>query len=68
MNKPLIVFADEPTANLDEENLYIMIEFIKQLKINYNMSFLIATHDERLRDIADNIFYIKNRKLTRINT
>tara|TARA_Y100001968_G_C19380607_1_gene730119 strand:- start:414 stop:1082 length:669 start_codon:yes stop_codon:yes gene_type:complete len=63
VNKPKIVFADEPTGNLDQENLYIMIELIKKLKINYNMTFIIATHDERLCDLADKIYYLNSRKL-----
>ena len=64
INKPKIVFADEPTGNLDKENLYIMIELINKMKINYNMTFIIATHDERLCDIADKIYYLNNYKLT----
>ena len=63
VNKPKIVFADEPTGNLDQGNLYIMIELIKKLKINYNMTFIIATHDERLCDLADKIYYLNSRKL-----
>ena len=64
INKPKIVFADEPTGNLDHENLHIMIELIKEMKINYDMTFIIATHDERLCDLADKTYYLNNRKLT----
>tara|TARA_Y100001970_G_scaffold277145_1_gene380901 strand:- start:701 stop:1375 length:675 start_codon:yes stop_codon:yes gene_type:complete len=64
INKPKLVLADEPTANLDKKNLYIMIELIKKMKINYNMTFVIATHDERLCDLADKIYYLNSRKLT----
>ena len=64
INKPRVVFADEPTGNLDNENLYIMIELINKMKINYNMTFIIATHDERLCDLADKIYYLNNHKLT----
>lgn len=64
INKPRIVFADEPTGSLDNKNLYIMIELINKMKINYNMTFIIATHDERLCDLADKIYYLNDCKLT----
>ena len=41
-----------------------MIELINKMKINYNMTFIIATHDERLCDLADKIYYLNNHKLT----
>jgi len=64
INKPKLVFADEPTGNLDKNNIYIMIELIKKMKINYDMTFIIATHDERLCDLADKIYYLNDCKLT----
>ena len=63
VNKPKLIVADEPTANLDEKNLYRIIDFIKKIKINYGSSFIIATHDERLCDVADRILYLDNGKL-----
>ena len=63
IHNPLCIIADEPTANLDKDNLYIMIELIQSLKINYNKSFIISTHDNRLCDIADKSYYLNNCKL-----
>ena len=63
MNKPKLIVADEPTANLDEKNLYRIIDFIKKIKVNYGSSFILATHDERLCDVADRILYLDNGKL-----
>ena len=63
VNKPTIVFADEPTGNLDDYNVDIMIKLITSLRINYKTSFVITTHDERLCDIANKIFNIKSCKL-----
>ena len=63
VNKPAIVFADEPTGNLDSSNVDIMIELITNLRINYKTSFVISTHDERLCKIASKIFEIKKHKL-----
>ena len=60
INKPAVVFADEPTGNLDEDNVLNMIKLISELKDKYSLSFIIATHDERLCDIADRICYLND--------
>ena len=41
-----------------------MIEFIKDIREKFSTSFIIATHDERLCDIADKILYLDNGKLS----
>ena len=64
INKPSLILADEPTANLDEENINTMIGFIDSIKKEYATSFIVATHDERLCDIADKILYLDNGKLS----
>jgi len=65
VNKPKLIIADEPTANLDKDNLLLMIDFIKKINKEHRTAFLIATHDERLCDIADKILYLDNRKLVK---
>jgi len=63
INKPNLILADEPTANLDYSNLRKMCDFIVNIRDKYLSSFLIATHDERLCDLADKILYLDNGKL-----
>ena len=63
INKPSIVFADEPTGNLDNENSLIIIKLLNDLKKDFNISFVIATHDSQVTKISDKSFYIKNGKL-----
>ena len=63
INKPSLILADEPTANLDEQNIKKMITFIEGIRKKFSTSFIIATHDERLCDIADKILYLDNGKL-----
>ena len=63
INKPNLILADEPTANLDYSNLSKMCDFIVKIRDKYLSSFLIATHDERLCDLADKILYLDNGKL-----
>jgi len=64
INKPKIILADEPTANLDYTNLQIICDFILSIRKKYSSSFIIATHDERLCDLADKILYLDNGKLS----
>ena len=63
VNKPDIVFADEPTGNLDNENSLIIIKLLNDLRKDFNISFVIATHDKQVTKISDKSFYIIDRKL-----
>ena len=60
INKPLIVLADEPTGNLDSENSQLLLKLMVDLKKNYEQSFIIATHDQSVLNIADRILYLKD--------
>ncbi len=53
INKPSIVIADEPTGNLDEKNAIKMIDLFQKLKNDFNLTFVIATHDEKVFSIGD---------------
>jgi len=53
INKPSIVIADEPTGNLDEKNALKMIDLFQKLKNDFNLNFVIATHDEKVFSISD---------------
>ena len=57
INDPSLIFADEPTGNLDSENAIALHELFIQLRNKMNQSFLIVTHNETLADRC-------NRKLT----
>jgi len=54
MNKPSIVIADEPTGNLDEYNAIKMIDLFQKLNRDFNLTFVIATHDEKVFNIGRN--------------
>ncbi len=55
VKKPMIVLADEPTANLDAENSHHILRTMEKLNRELNTSFLFATHDEKV------ISYLKRR-------
>ena len=63
VNKPSLVLADEPTGNLDRENSQILLKLMVDLKIKYQQSFVIATHDQSIIEIADRIMYLKDGKI-----
>ena len=63
INKPRLILADEPTGNLDRENSQLLLNLISDLKAKYQQSFLIATHDHLITDIADRILYLKDGKI-----
>lgn len=67
INNPQIVFADEPTGNLDYENSILIINLIKELSNSLGMAFCIATHDQNFCDIANNIYELKKGKLLKVD-
>ena len=56
VNRPRLVIADEPTANLDTEIATRMIELMHELGKAQGATFLIATHDERMAARCDRVF------------
>jgi len=62
-NDPLIVFADEPTANLDSMNRASIMDLIEKLCRERNTTFAVVTHDARLRQKADRIIEMKDGRI-----
>lgn len=52
-----IIFADEPTGNLDEENTDMIIEILKQLK-QQGKTIVCATHNYKMADVADRLVHL----------
>jgi lipoprotein-releasing system ATP-binding protein len=53
INDPKIIFADEPSGNLDSQNSGELHDLFFQLKEEKNQTFVIVTHNEALADMAD---------------
>ena len=64
-NTPEIVVADEPTANLDENNCKLLLNLIVKLNRNLNITFLIATHDKRFLSISNSSYELFNGDLVK---
>ncbi len=60
INKPAVVFADEPTGNLDSANTKDLHDLFIQLRKDFNQTFLIVTHNEELADLSDRILHMKD--------
>ncbi|MEO8404190.1 MAG: ATP-binding cassette domain-containing protein [Chitinophagaceae bacterium] len=63
INHPDIVFADEPTGNLDSANARELHRLFFELRDKFNQTFLIVTHNEELAQLSDRIFYMKDGKI-----
>jgi len=60
INDPSLIFADEPTGNLDSENAQAMHQLFLRLKNELNQSFLIVTHNEALAQLSDRTLTMKD--------
>lgn len=63
MNHPDLILADEPTASLDGKRGYQIVEMIRNEIKKYNRAGIIVTHDERVLDLVDKIYYLENKSL-----
>jgi lipoprotein-releasing system ATP-binding protein len=63
INKPSIVFADEPTGNLDSANAKDLHELFVRLKTELGQTFLIVTHNEELAAMSDRTVHMKDGKI-----
>lgn len=60
INEPLIVFADEPTGNLDSENARQINQLFLELREKLNQTFVIVTHNRELADLTDRTLLMKD--------
>jgi lipoprotein-releasing system ATP-binding protein len=63
INKPDIVFADEPTGNLDSANAQELHRIFFDLRDRFNQTFLIVTHNEELARLSDRVLHMKDGKI-----
>ena len=63
VSKPDIVFADEPTGNLDSHTTIEVMELIKSMAEKNNQTIVMVTHDRKLSEYADKIIHILDGKI-----
>lgn len=60
INRPSIIFADEPTGNLDSNNATELHDLFLQLRKQFDQTFLIVTHNRELASMSDRILQMKD--------
>jgi len=63
INNPDIVFADEPTGNLDSANAQELHQLFFDLRKQFNQTFLIVTHNEELSQLSDRVLHMKDGRI-----
>lgn len=62
-NKPSIIFADEPTGNLDSKTTKEVIDILKFCVNEYKQTLVMITHNDDIANSADNIITIRDGKI-----
>ena len=63
INSPKIIFADEPSGNLDSQNSQNLYEYFLKLRKDFKYTFLIATHDQKLAKKSDRVIKINDGQI-----
>jgi len=63
ITKPVLILADEPTGNLDSKSGDQILKLIQQMNEDYNQTFIIATHDEKISKIADRSIHLLDGRI-----
>lgn len=60
INKPALIFADEPSGNLDSKNALELHQLFVRLRDEFKQTFVIVTHNEELAGMADRTILMKD--------
>ena len=63
VKKPVIVLADEPTANLDAANSHHILQTMEKLNLEFKTTFIFATHDEKVISYIRRKIYLEDGKV-----
>ena len=64
--KPRLVMADEPTANLDSETGASILALMRQMQVQYKISFIFSSHDRSVINAADDLIMLKDGEIRSI--
>jgi ABC-type lipoprotein export system ATPase subunit len=68
VNEPNLILADEPTGDLDTATGSEIIDLLLNLSRRHQTTVLVATHDERIAKVADEVYFIKDGTISRMRT
>lgn len=63
VSDPIVILADEPTANLDSENADILLDIMKEMCEKKHTTFLFSTHDSRVMERAKRLIRMRDGKI-----
>lgn len=63
VNRPRIIFADEPTGNLDSANGEIILQLLLELRKEYQTTLVLATHSEEISSQADQVVRLADGRI-----
>jgi putative ABC transport system ATP-binding protein len=63
ITKPALIFADEPTANLDHNTAQSIIDLMKELNEKEKVTFIFSTHDQRLIDRVKRVVKLEDGRI-----
>jgi len=63
INSPDVIFADEPTGNLDSKNSNTVIDLIKEINRLMNITFVIATHSNEIATQSDRVIKMQDGRI-----
>ena len=68
VHKPVLILADEPTANLDAENSHHIMNILVDLNKELTSSFVFATHDEKIMGYLKRMIYLEDGQIVKDET
>ncbi|WP_448523076.1 ABC transporter ATP-binding protein [Pseudothermotoga sp.] len=66
VHSPKVVWADEPTGNLDSETGMRVIELLQSMREEFGTTLVVVTHDERIAQRADRILFMRDGQITEV--
>ena len=63
VSKPTVVFADEPTGNLDSKSGGEILDLLRDSSDSYGQTIVMVTHDPHAASVADRILYLADGKI-----
>ena len=63
VSQPKLVLADEPTANLDHDTAYRVLELMKKMRDEFKTTFVFSTHDPKIMGEAETTFTLEDGRL-----
>lgn len=67
VGKPKIIFADEPTGNLDTRTSFEVMNMIKRIITENNQTLIMVTHDEEMTEFADRTLFMRDGNIDKIH-